>query len=190
MTAGRAGSRSTVRNPRSAVAPAGCMLRPVRMIRVHGARLVALTLLAAGIAAPPAAGTATGPFISVGAPKANESVAGVYFTTFPGAFDAPGDTFKVRPRALQMSGDASWIIGPMRWTSWGGTTARGTGTSDVETCEPNCASGGILKTTSQVTLSKLGSFHGRRVYRCISVSSHGGSSFARRRAAVSQYCPL
>jgi hypothetical protein len=135
-------------------------------------------------------GSASGAGSRPGAAAAHDSLAAVYFTTFHGSFDPPGVTLKIRPKVVQMSGDASWIIGSIKWANWGGASAKGLGTSDVETCEPNCASGGIVKTTSQVTLSMLGSYDGRRVYRCISVSSHGGSSFARRRAVVTQYCPL
>jgi hypothetical protein len=176
---------------RSAACP--YMLRLVRSFRGHGAIFTALRILSAAcvyLAATPAAGSASGAGSGAGAPAAHDSLAAVYFTSFAGSFDPPSVTLKIRPRAIQMSGDASWIIGPIRWTSWGGATAKGSGTSDVETCEPNCASGGVVKTTSQVTLYTLGSFDGRRVYRCISVSSHGGSSFARRRAVVTHYCPL
>ncbi|HEV3048497.1 MAG TPA: hypothetical protein VGY13_14175 [Solirubrobacteraceae bacterium] len=165
----------------------------MRSLGMRGATFTALTILSAAgayLAATPAAGTAADAGGEVGGPAARSSLAAVYFTSFAGGFDPPSVTLKMRPRAIQMSGDASWIIGPIRWTSWGGAIAKGSGPSDVETCEPNCASGGIVKTTSQVTLSTLGSFDGRRVYRCISVSSHGGSSFARRRAAVTHYCPL
>lgn len=170
-----------------------CRLTPVQSLRGHGAKFMAITVLAAAgvyLVATPATGTASDGGSSVGEPAARDSIAGVYFTSFAGGFDPSSITLKVRPRAIQMSGDASWIIGPIRWTSWGGAIAKGSGTSDVETCEPNCASGGVVKTISQVTLSTLGSFDGRRVYRCISVHSHGGSSFARRRAAVTHYCPL
>jgi hypothetical protein len=169
------------------------MLRRVRSLRGHRATLTALTILSAVcvyLAATLAAGTASAASRDAGAPAAHDSVAAEYFTTFAGGFDPPSVTLKMRPRAIQMSGDASWIIGPITWTSWGGAIAKGSGTSDVETCEPNCAAGGIVKTTSQVTLSTLGSFDGRPVYRCISVSSHGGSNFARRRAEVTHYCPL
>jgi hypothetical protein len=169
------------------------MLPLVRSLRVRGATFMALTILSAAgvyLVATPAAGIASGAASGAGAPAAHDSLAAVYFTSFAGSFDPPSETLKMRPRAIQMSGDASWIIGPIRWTSWGGAIAKGSGTSDVETCEPNCASGGVVKTTSHVTLSTLSSFDGRRVYRCISVSSSGGSSFARRRAAVTHFCPL
>jgi hypothetical protein len=106
----------------------------------------------------------------------------VYFTRFPGA-GRVGELLTVKPSVLQMSGDASWIINRVRWSSWGGATAHGTGVSAVETCNPNCAAGGIRTTNSRVTLTKLVKVHGKSAYECYSVSSYGGSAFARRRAS-------
>jgi len=149
----------------------------MRIARCNCAALVALT-----IASVPAVWTAAStPAIASSS---------VYFTTFAGGLVPETNTLKMRPSAIQMSGDASWIIGRIRWSSWGGATAKGTGTSDVETCEPQCADGGVKTTTSHITLTTLGTLAGHRVYKCMTVTSSGGSDFARRRAKVTHWCPL
>jgi hypothetical protein len=101
----------------------------------------------------------------------------VYFTAYPGEGSAV-QLPRIRPKVLQMSGDASWIINGIKWSSWGGLTAHGSGVSAVETCNPTCAGGGIVTTSSGITLSRRRRVGGRLVYECIHVVSPGPRSIA------------
>jgi hypothetical protein len=106
----------------------------------------------------------------------------VFFTTWPGTGQFNRQNLRVKPVTLQMSGDASWIIDTIRWSSWGGLTAHGAGVSDVETCNPNCAAGGVVTAASRITLSKIGLADGVYVYQCYRITSSGPSSLATSRA--------
>jgi hypothetical protein len=101
----------------------------------------------------------------------------VYFTSYPGEGSAV-ESLRVRPKVLQMSGDASWIIDRVRWSGWGGVTAHGSGVSAVETCNPTCAGGGVVSTPSRITLSRRRRLDGHLVYECIDVVSRGAHSIA------------
>jgi hypothetical protein len=42
----------------------------------------------------------------------------------------------------------------MRWTTWSGTEAVGTGTYKLDDCNPNCAAGHVYPVATVVTLSQ------------------------------------
>jgi hypothetical protein len=112
---------------------------------------------------------------------AEAAAAPVYFSSYPGE-GIQTALLKVRPTTLQISGDASFIIDRIRWSSWGGPTAAASGLSVVERCTPTCAGGGVVTTQSTITLSRLRTVRGRRVYECIAVVSRGPRSIATERA--------
>ena len=143
---------------------------------LHGARLLIVAGLVAALALVAGAAGAS----------ATRSPT-VYFTSYPGAGFTDPEALAVKPKGLQMSGDASWIIDDVRWTSWGGRLAHGTGVSDVDNCTPQCADGKHMTVRSRITLSKIGLLGGDEVYQCISVTSSGPQSFALQRAQQS-YC--
>jgi hypothetical protein len=143
---------------------------------LHGARLLVVGGLVAWLA------------LVAGAPRAAAARSPkVYFTTYPGAGFTDPEALAVRPKDLQMSGDASWIIDDVRWSSWGGSVAHGTGVSDVDNCTPQCAGGKHLTVPSRITLSRIGLLGADEVYQCISVTSSGPPSFALQRAQQ-RYC--
>jgi len=52
------------------------------------------------------------------------------------------NTAVIRPKLLTLScGDGNTVLKDLRWSSFGGSTARATGTFVMNTCEPNCAAG-------------------------------------------------
>ena len=59
------------------------------------------------------------------------------------------------PGQIDLSGDASYIITGIVWSSWGPNTAIGTGTSNIQGCVPNCASGSETPVTTTITLSDV-----------------------------------
>ena len=59
------------------------------------------------------------------------------------------------PGQIDLSGDASYIITGITWSSWGPDTATGTGTSNIQGCVPNCAQGSETPVTTTITLSNV-----------------------------------
>ena len=59
----------------------------------------------------------------------------------------------VRPSSIALSGDATYQITGITWSSWGPNTATGTGTSGVLDCNPSCAAGSDTPTRTTIVLS-------------------------------------
>lgn len=59
-----------------------------------------------------------------------------------------------RPRNIAISGDGGNIVTGLQWSQWTATRATGKGTSDIQGCVPNCASGTETPVTTTITLSK------------------------------------
>jgi hypothetical protein len=52
-----------------------------------------------------------------------------------------------------LSGDSTAILDKMTWNTWSGSEAVGTGTYELDGCNPNCAAGSVYKVPAVVTLS-------------------------------------
>ena len=61
----------------------------------------------------------------------------------------------VKPTKIFLSGDSSNIVTGITWSSWSQDGAVGTGTVDVESCVPDCASGGQTPTPTTIRLSNV-----------------------------------
>ena len=59
-----------------------------------------------------------------------------------------------RPRTIAISGDGGNIVTGLRWSEWAATRATGKGTSDIQGCVPNCASGTETPVTTSIKLSR------------------------------------
>jgi hypothetical protein len=67
-----------------------------------------------------------------------------------------------RPKLIVIScGDASNYVAKLRWSSWTLTRASGTGRDEVNSCQPNCASGHEKAIAAKVMLSDPRRCHGR-----------------------------
>jgi hypothetical protein len=62
---------------------------------------------------------------------------------------------KTEPTVMDNSVDGVLYVEGLTWSDWGGPTATGTGTMEVNNCEPNCASGTRTGYPATVTLSRL-----------------------------------
>lgn len=58
------------------------------------------------------------------------------------------------PGQVDFSGDASYIVTNITW-SWGASEASGTGTSDIQGCDPSCATGSETPYTDTIVLSDV-----------------------------------
>ena len=52
-----------------------------------------------------------------------------------------------------LSGDSTAFLANMKWTTWSGAEAVGTGTYRINDCSPNCAAGHVYPVAAVVTLS-------------------------------------
>ncbi len=52
-----------------------------------------------------------------------------------------------------LSGDSTAILDKMTWNTWSGSEAVGTGTYEVDGCNPNCAAGPLYHVPAVITLS-------------------------------------
>jgi serine/threonine protein kinase len=59
----------------------------------------------------------------------------------------------MKPTEIAYSGDSTNIVSKITWTSWTATGATGQGTSDINSCNPNCAQAPIKLVPATVTLS-------------------------------------
>ena len=53
-----------------------------------------------------------------------------------------------------LSGDSTAFLSQMKWTTWSGSEAVGTGTYKLDDCNPNCAAGQVYSLATVVTLSQ------------------------------------
>jgi hypothetical protein len=61
-----------------------------------------------------------------------------------------------KPKRITIAcGDAGIWLGKLKWSSWGSSSAKGTGVYNQNDCTPDCASGKIKSAPVKVTLSKV-----------------------------------
>ena len=53
-----------------------------------------------------------------------------------------------------LSGDSTAFLSQMKWTTWSGSEAVGTGTYKLDDCNPDCAGGHVYSVATVVTLSQ------------------------------------
>ena len=59
----------------------------------------------------------------------------------------------MKPTEIAYSGDATNVVTKITWSSWTSTGASGQGTSDIDSCIPNCAQAPTNYVTTTITLS-------------------------------------
>ncbi len=59
-----------------------------------------------------------------------------------------------KPRSFLISGDSTLLVKHLRWRSWGGATAVGTGLAGFNYCVPDCAAGRFHFFPARLTLSR------------------------------------
>ena len=59
----------------------------------------------------------------------------------------------MKPTEIAYSGDATNVVTKITWSSWTATLATGQGTSDIDSCNPNCAQAPPSLVATTVTLS-------------------------------------
>ncbi len=131
-----------------------------------------LSLAACGSAKAPAPGSNRTPAASAGAPVAAKTAYSA--KPAPGAatpaavpkatvaqpagqvpvLDVSADGYSgIKPGEIGFSGDGGYIITGIIWSSWGPNEADGTGTSDIQGCVPDCATGSETPYRDTIVLS-------------------------------------
>jgi hypothetical protein len=95
--------------------------------------------------APVATTPAAAPNTAVAQPAAQAPVLNVSTDGYSG----------IKPGVIAFSGDGGYIITGIVWSSWGPTEADGTGTSDIQGCVPDCATGSETPYTDTIVLSDV-----------------------------------
>ena len=128
-----------------------------RRIRQMGARRVAGW---AGIVCAALLVTACSPGSATAAPASNPASASLAAKTAARVYLAEDQDIRgrllYRPACTSgcpLSGDSTAILAGMTWRTWSAGRAVGTGTYELDGCDPNCAAGPIYKVPAVVTLS-------------------------------------
>jgi hypothetical protein len=67
----------------------------------------------------------------------------------------------------------------LEWENWGRRRARGTGRARVNTCEPSCAGGEIVRGTARLKMFKRHREGRRRFYGCMTGTTAAGGETRR-----------
>ena len=158
---------------------------------VAGATMVSATGCTS--AAPPAATPSATPRTS-GASSGGANLGGGTGTTAPAASSpaaaptqpaVPADftvcilpvvtcsgEMRSEPAQVDVSADGSGFVAGLSWSGWGTATAQGTGTLNVNNCDPNCAQGTFTGYPATVMLTNLTPYgNGLQAYADMTVSS-------------------
>lgn len=151
----------------------------------------AATTTPAGTASPPA--TSSTPAVSSpaasspasgssgsAAASGSASAAGPALGRPAGVFSRGAGFGQVRPARIFNGGDPTGLVTHITWSSWGGATATGTGTSDYVAPGQSVAEGREQSVT--VVAFRLGNCHGTVMYRAVEwyFPQHGQSFSASR----------
>ena len=117
--------------------------------------------------------TACSPGSATAAPASSQASASLAARTAARVYLAEGQDIRgrmlYRPACKSgcvLSGDSTAILDKMTWRTWSAGKAVGTGTYELDGCNPNCAAGPLYKVPAVVTLShpvKLCSSSGTRL---------------------------
>jgi hypothetical protein len=129
-----------------------------RRVRQAGARRVAGW---AGIVCAGLLVTACSPGSATAAPASSPAGAALAAKTAARTYLAEGQdirgTLLYRPACTPgcpLSGDSAAILAKMTWRTWSASQAVGTGTYELDGCNPDCAAGPVYKVPAVVTLSQ------------------------------------
>jgi len=87
---------------------------------------------------------------------------------------------RTEPSEIINSVDGSGYIKDIAWSGWGTATAKGTGTLELDNCEPNCGQGHDTAYAATVTLTQLAPYgNGEQAYSVMAISVPAAPSASR-----------
>ncbi len=104
--------------------------------------------------APPSTSVSTVP-VSTPASTPPSTPASTPASSSPAALPVltAGSYTGMKPAEIAFSGDSTNVVTKISWSSWTATGASGTGTSDIDSCNPNCAQAPPSLVPTTITLS-------------------------------------
>jgi len=85
-----------------------------------------------------------------------------------------------KPEAITFTcADGNMYVDQISWSKWNTTGARGTGTYNVNDCEPDCADGTMLRGPVDITLSNPTEYKGKFYLRTLVINSADGKNLLK-----------
>ena len=85
-----------------------------------------------------------------------------------------------KPEAITFTcADGNMYVDQILWSEWNQTGARGTGTYNVNDCEPDCADGTMLRGPVDITLSNPTEYKGKFYLRTLVINSADGKNLPK-----------
>jgi hypothetical protein len=82
-----------------------------------------------------------------------------------------------KPEAITFTcADGNMYVDQILWSEWNQTGARGTGTYNVNDCDPDCADGTMLRGPVDITLSDPTEYKGKFYLRTLVINSADGKN--------------
>jgi len=79
-------------------------------------------------------------------------------------YETPFGKVVYKPKRIEFS-DAT--LSKIHWRHWNRKIARGNGRARINTCNPNCAAGAIVRGTAKLAMFKRHTQNGKRFYGCL-----------------------
>ncbi len=85
-----------------------------------------------------------------------------------------------KPEAITFTcADGNMYVDQISWSKWNTTGARGTGTYNVNDCDPDCADGTMLRGPVDITLSDPTEYKGKFYLRTLVINSADGKNLPK-----------
>jgi hypothetical protein len=79
-----------------------------------------------------------------------------------------------RPSSLELTGDGTLYVSGAQWTSWGASSATGTGNAQYHGCTPSCAQATPHTALVWIRLSRIRVCAGRQYYSSVTLTTNSG----------------
>ncbi|MGD0882970.1 MAG: PASTA domain-containing protein [Acidimicrobiales bacterium] len=146
--------------------------------------------LAAGasVALQVSSGPTTAPSTATPSTTTSTTTTGSALPTAPPCDTQPSGGSGIRPTTIFFGcATSNDYIGPISWSSWTSTTAIGSGTHNINDCQPDCAGGTYSKFPVDVQLSNPGYLDGVFVFRTIATTPTTGVGTPESATATGLY---
>lgn len=122
----------------------------------------------------PVATSTTAPVTPSSSSTTSPVVSATSASTAPVFFQGAAGGRVQHPSSLQLTADGTLAVADVQWTSWGGSTASGTGNASYHGCNPNCASAPTHTAVVSIHLGDPRVCSGRRYYSSVALTLNSG----------------
>jgi hypothetical protein len=131
------------------------------------------------VSTPPAGSSGAPPGGSSSAPSA-PALPPTAFTVCTYPVGTCNGQMRTQPTQVLTSGDGSAYVRGITWSGWGSPTATGTGTMEIDDCNPNCAQGTFTGYPATITLSGLTPYaSGKQAYADMTITTSAAAGGTR-----------